>query len=169
MRSGNEKEERTQEPIIELDQSDYSEVIDGDILKKIAAHESDFSLEYFSKGAKAAYEMILNAFRDLDHDTLKSLLSNQVYQQFAQEMDRRTQKLQWILVSGPEVSIEQASIQGKEARIQVRFDSQEIQYFSDENISDSDADAKVEHKTNLWTFSKSLGASDQIWKLIKTQ
>ncbi len=60
-------------------------------LEKIATIDRQFSPSAFLEGAKTAYEMIVTAFAAGDKQTLKPLLSREVYEGFARAIDQRRQ------------------------------------------------------------------------------
>ena len=138
-------------------------------LQAILEKEPQFTVNYFLNGAKSAYEIILTAFKDEETETLKQLLSVEVFEQFSKAIQERTAKYHWILVSDPMVSIEKIEVDKQTASITTSFYSEEIHYLEDAkgNIISGDASLS-EQKSNIWTFQKKLG-KDSIWKLVSTE
>ncbi len=142
-------------------------------LRKILDRDASFGPESFISGAKLAYEMIVNGFADGDKKTLKSLLSKEVYEGFAQAIDDRESKGEKVRSSF--VGIEQADIldaelQKDETQISVRFQSQIISATLDENEKIVDGDLQdVVDVTDVWTFARSLKSRDPNWKLVATE
>src|ERR1019366_10653955 len=58
-------------------------------LDAIAAAAPDFDPKHFLTGARAAYEMIVNAYAEGDRRTLKNLLSREVYDGFEAAITER--------------------------------------------------------------------------------
>lgn len=58
-------------------------------LEKIAQADRQFSTKIFVDGAKIAYEMVVTAFAQGDRQSLKNLLSRDVYEGFARAIDER--------------------------------------------------------------------------------
>jgi predicted lipid-binding transport protein (Tim44 family) len=61
-------------------------------LDAIAAGAPDFDVKHFLTGARAAYEMIVNAFADGDRSVLKNLLSREVYDGFESAINEREKR-----------------------------------------------------------------------------
>ena len=81
----------------------------------IAAVDRNFEPKTFSAGAKAAYEMIVNAFNAGDRKTLKNLLSREVYDSFVQaigDREGRGETVQANFVSLDKADITAATLQG---------------------------------------------------------
>lgn len=142
-------------------------------LRKILERDASFEPQGFVSGAKLAYEMIVNGFADGDKKTLKSLLSKEVYEGFAEAIDDREAKGEKVRSSF--VGIEQADISGAElqkdeTQITVRFHSQIITATLDkeEKIVDGDLQDVVE-VIDVWTFARSLKSRDPNWKLVATE
>ena len=77
-------------------------------LDAIAATDPTFSGKGFVEGARKAYEMIVTAFAKGDRDTLHNLLSKDVFDSFAREIDgreKRGEKAEFALVSIDEAVI----------------------------------------------------------------
>ena len=95
-------------------------------IRAIIAAEQGFDVNRFVDGAQAAYRMILEAFWKGDEDTLRDLVSPDVGRAFSDAIAARQaagQVLDNRLVSIDKATITGASLQGKEARITVRFDA----------------------------------------------
>jgi predicted lipid-binding transport protein (Tim44 family) len=142
-------------------------------LKGILERDSSFSPGSFVSGAKLAYEMIVNAFADGDKKTLKSLLSREVYEGFADAIDVREkngEKIQSSFVGIEQAGITAADLQKDETQITVRFTSQIISATFDkkDKIIDGDLQEVVE-VTDVWTFARSLKSRDPNWKLVATE
>src|ERR1700686_3112453 len=66
-------------------------------LDAVAAAAPDFDAKHFLTGARAAYEMIVNAYAEGDRRTLKNLLSREVYEGFESaiaEREKRGEKVE---------------------------------------------------------------------------
>ena len=61
-------------------------------LDAIAAADGSFDAQHFVAGARAAYEMIVNAYAEGDRRTLKSLLSREVYDGFEAAIGEREKR-----------------------------------------------------------------------------
>ena len=61
-------------------------------LTKIKLADHRFEPSAFTDGARAAYEMIVDAFANGDHDALRPLLNDQVFENFVGAIDDREDK-----------------------------------------------------------------------------
>lgn len=138
----------------------------------IGLADRSFDKDQFVKGARAAYEMILTAFAANDRETLKPLLSDEVYAAFDSVMRRREQngeKATLTLVGFTDVKIIAAGLKGSTADITLAFAAQLISATSNAQGTVVDGDAKsVQDITDVWTFSRDVRARDPNWILVAT-
>lgn len=141
-------------------------------IRAIIAAEQGFDVNRFVDGAQAAYRMILEAFWKGDEDTLRDLVSPDVGRAFGDAIAARQaagQVLDNRLVSIDKATITGASLQGKDARITMRFDALIAAVTRDAEgnvIAGSTSDALETH--DVWTFARTLRSSDPNWKLSDT-
>src|SRR5690606_10017384 len=93
-------------------------------LREIAAADRRFELMTFVEGAKAAYEMVLEAFWRGDKEDLRQLCDDDVYESFAAAIDAREaagETLENRLVRIEETSVHSAVLEGRTARIAVQI------------------------------------------------
>lgn len=117
--------------------------------------------------------MILMAFADGDRKTLKSLLSNEVYEGFNAALDERDkagEKVKSTFVGIEKSEMTDASIEGSETTITMKLAAQLITatYNSAGEIVDGNADTVSEVK-DRWTFARDVRSRDPNWKLVATQ
>src|SRR5262249_12895694 len=131
-----------------------------------------FNERDFVGGAKAAFEMILGAFAQGDVKTLRSLLSDEVYSNFANEIERREQageKLESTIVRMRSAEITDAKLQGSEAMVTVKSVTDQVNVLRDakgEPLPEQSTDA---HEViDLWTFARDTRANDPNWLLVAT-
>ncbi len=141
-------------------------------LKSVIAADSSFDVAQFLDGAKSAYRMILEAFWKGDRDTLDWLTEADVRDAFMGAMDERDaagQVLDNRLVAIERAMIASASVEGKIARIAVRFDADIVAVTRDKDgnvVAGSLSDAVQTH--DVWTFARKLRSDDPNWKLVET-
>jgi predicted lipid-binding transport protein (Tim44 family) len=141
-------------------------------LKAVIAADSSFDVAQFIDGAKSAYKMILEAFWKGDEDTLAWLVEDDVRAGFAQAIaDRKAagHVLDNRLVAIERAMISEAVVEGKVARITVRFDADIAAVTRDSEgnvIGGSLSDAVETH--DIWTFARNLRSDDPNWKLVET-
>ena len=132
-----------------------------------------FTADEFLEGAKSAFEMILKAFSSHDKETLQYLLSNDVYEDFAAEIDRREQAGQThevTLVALDDVQIVNATLEKSIATVEVQFVSEQVNLIKDLKTKEllSGNPSKVVSIEDVWTFSKNIKSKDNVWKVIAT-
>jgi len=142
-------------------------------LDAIAAAAPDFDAKHFLTGARAAYEMIVNAFAEGDRRTLKNLLSREVYDGFEaaiSEREKRGETVESRFVSIDNAEITAAELRGRNAQLTVRFQSKLVSATRDQagNVIDGSAD-KVTDVTDVWTFARDVSSRDPNWKLVATE
>ena len=142
-------------------------------LDAIAAADPTFDAQHFIAGARAAYEMIVNAFAAGDRRALKGLLSREVYEGFEAAIREREAKGETVeskFVSLDNAEITGAELRGNTAQITVRFVSQLISVTRDRsgNAVEGSPD-KITEVTDVWTFARDLTSRDPNWKLVATE
>jgi predicted lipid-binding transport protein (Tim44 family) len=141
-------------------------------LRAIIAGEPGFDVARFLEGAKAAYQMTLEAFWKGDEAALADLAEADVRDAFADAIAARREAGETLdnrLVSIERATVVDASVSGRTARIVVRFDADIAAVTRDSDgqvIAGSLTDAVEAH--DLWTFSRALRSADPNWKLADT-
>jgi len=150
----------------------------GDVrrgLDEIRAADPRFDPVDFVAGARVAFEMILSAFAKGDSKALRPLLNDQVYENFAgsiEERNRNKQRLETTLVGILSADIADAEFNkaGDEARVSVKFASQQISVTKDQEGRIVDGDpSEVANITDIWTFQRSVKSRDPNWVLVATE
>ncbi len=146
----------------------------GSALRRMAKAEPGFSPSAFLDGAKRAYEMILMAYENGETRTLRPLLSDEVYESFAAAIERR--KADGLTVDARFVGVREAKIfsamfseDTAEADVEVRFVGELVSVVrnAEHVIVESDP-IEVRRQTDLWTFTRKMGASNPNWVLTAT-
>jgi len=142
-------------------------------LEAIRAADPDFDGVSFLAGAKIAFDMILTAFAAGDANALKPLLAPEVMQQFGSaitERQRRKETLKTTLVGIIGLELLDAEMKGPDARVKVKFTSQQVNVTQDSEgrIVDGHPN-EVATITDVWTFSRPVTARDPNWVLIGTE
>lgn len=141
-------------------------------LRAVVAANSSFDLAQFIDGAKSAYRMILEAFWKGDEETLHWLVEDEVRQGFAEAIAARKEAghaLDNRLIVIERATIADASVEGKLARVSVRFDADVASVTRDQEgnlVAGSMTDAVETHE--IWTFARHLRSDSPDWKLIET-
>ena len=125
-------------------------------MEAIAAVDAQFNPEDFTKGARKAYELIVNAYADGDRDALRTLVDDDVYEAYTQAITEREKagSEPMRLVRLRSARIVDASLDAsKMARVGVSFESE---------LSDGDA---LRSAKEIWTFKRSVKSQDPNWLL----
>jgi predicted lipid-binding transport protein (Tim44 family) len=142
-------------------------------LDAIAEADANFDAKHFLTGARAAYEMIVNAYAEGDRRTLKNLLGRDVYDGFENAIsarEKRSETVESRFVSIDNADITAAELRGRNAQVTVRFQSKLVSATRDKdgNVIDGNAE-RVTDITDVWTFARDLGSRDPNWKLVATE
>lgn len=142
-------------------------------LRAIHAADASFDPKSFVEGAKMAYEMVVMAYADGDRQTLKNLLSRDVYDGFVaaiDERENRNEKIESSFVGIDKVEIVSAEMKGSEAHITLRVISELISATRDSGgaVIDGDPETVAEVK-DVWTFARDMRSQDPNWKLVATE
>ena len=141
-------------------------------LRQVIGADAGFDVVQFVEGSKQAYRMILEAFWKGDRETLGWLCDERVRDEFIAAIDAREaagEVLDNRLVTIERATIAEASVEGRTARIAVRFDADIAAVTRDKDgtvIAGSLTDAVETH--DLWTFRRELKSDDPNWKLADT-
>ena len=141
-------------------------------IANILRADPHFDPDEFLTGARAAYEMIVTAYAAGDTDTLKPLLSDAVYQGFAQAIEARkraNQTVRTTFVAMKDASIASSAVTGSQGEVTVRFTAELINVTTDADgkVIEGDPSA-VKTVTDIWTFARDLRSRDPNWQLIRT-
>lgn len=141
-------------------------------LDQIAAAERSFSAVAFVEGAKKAYAMIVEAFAKGDRETLRNLLSPEVFESFAAEIAAREQRGETAEahVSIETATVEEAKVELRKAQITLRFvvKLQSVRRDSAGAVIEGDPARPLEI-VDLWTFARDIASRDPNWKLVSTE
>ncbi len=142
-------------------------------LDAIVAADPNFDAQHFLTGARAAYEMIVNAYAEGDRRSLKNLLAREVYDGFETaigEREKRGETVESRFVSIDNADITGAELRGRNAQVTVRFQSKLVSVTRDKdgNVIDGNAE-RVTDITDIWTFTRDVSSRDPNWKLLATE
>ncbi len=134
--------------------------------------DPSFDPRVFLGGAKAAFEVILNSFAAGDTSTLRPLLADDVYERFAAAIRERHaagQVLETTLVGVKNAAIVEAAMNGRDAVVSVKLETEQINVTRDAEGRTVDGDAtQVATITDIWTFSRNTRTRDPNWLLVAT-
>ena len=141
-------------------------------VQDIAAADRRFDITGFLDGAKGAYAMILEAFWQGDRETLKELCDDDVYAGFDAAIAAREEAGETLdnrLIRIEETMIHSADLDGRQARIAVRFvaDIAAVTRDAEGNMVAGSLDDAIESR-DVWTFTRMVDAHDPNWLLDET-
>ncbi|WP_337267750.1 Tim44/TimA family putative adaptor protein [Oryzifoliimicrobium ureilyticus] len=145
----------------------------NEALRNLVRSDPSFTPKEFLDGARMAYEMIVMAFATGDRQTLKNLLSKEVYEGFdaaISEREHRGQTVKSTFIGIDKAEILQAEVKGPEAQLTLRIISQLISatYDKDNKLVEGDAE-NVAEVNDIWTFARDTRSRDPNWKLVATE
>lgn len=145
----------------------------ADGLAEIRRADPDFDLEAFLDGARTAFDMVVKAFATVDTGRLRELLDDEVYANFEDAIQRRqaaAETLETELVGIKSAEAVAAGMDGRTARVTVRFVSEQVNVTRDAGGAAIDGDpSQVSGVTDLWTFARNTRSRDPNWKLVETR
>lgn len=141
-------------------------------LDAIRRADRSFDVEHFVAGARAAYQMILEAFWRGDEAELAELVSDDVLENFRHALAERRAAgltLENRLLEVDQVRIVDARMNGSMAEVTVQFDAEIVAVTRDATgaIVDGNPDASVETH-DVWTFSRHVASPDPVWLVVGT-
>ncbi len=142
-------------------------------ITKIKVFDPEFDIDDFLAGAKAAFELIVSAFAAGDSETLRPLLSGDVYGNFAgaiEERARADEQMETTVVGFKGAEVIEADLEGRDAVVTVKFVSEQINVTRDRDGTVTGGDPeRIVTVTDIWTFQRSTRSSDPNWSLVATR
>lgn len=142
-------------------------------ITQIRLADRSFDPEGFLQGARAAFEMVVLAFAGGDKETLRGLLADEVYHDFARAIDQRAaegQVLETTLVNVLEPELLEAELQGRTALVTVKLVSEQVNVTRDDEGRIVEGDpSDVVRMTDIWTFARNTRSRDPNWALVATR
>lgn len=143
------------------------------VLAAIRKADANFDDQGFLAGARAAFEMVVQAFAAGDSKTLRNLLNDEVYDNFASEIARRVahkEVLETTLIGINKAEILDARLESRIAFVTVKFVSEQVNVTRDSAGETIDGDPNhVANVTDIWTFARNVRARDPNWTLVETR
>lgn len=156
------------DPVANLDPNDP--LASG--ITQIRIADSSFHPVEFANGARAAFEMIVQAFAEGDTKTLENLLAEDVFENFNEAIVARreaNEKLETTIIGISSADVVEAAMDGRNAMVTVKFVSEQVNVTHDAEGRVVDGDPnQVTEITDIWTFSRDTKSSDPNWKLVET-
>lgn len=145
----------------------------GASITQIKLADPSFTRKGFLDGSRSAFEMIITAFALGDMKTLRSLLSEEVYDNFAEAIrvrERASQTKETTLVGIDSTDILEASLDDGIASVTVKYVSDQVNATRNEDGEVVEGDPNgIEKVTDIWTFARDTKTSDPNWSLVATR
>ncbi len=174
----NKKDEKVIDGSFEEVKDDSDELIDkygiliATKIKDIRKYDATFSDTSFLDGARKAFDIILKAFSKGDTNTLKPLLSKDLFKGFENEiLKRKTSGTfeETTLLSIAEAKIKDITLYNKLAKISVEIESEQINLIKDQNGKILEGSpSQVDKVTEIWSFARNLSSNNPNWELVET-
>jgi predicted lipid-binding transport protein (Tim44 family) len=140
--------------------------------KKINENFDDKAQEEFLKGAKIAYETVITDFSDNDNKitTSRSLLNNEIYNQFNQALKERSSRGHFAEITF--IGVNSAKIKehkkiGKILNVTVDFIAEVITCIRDKDKKIVSGDPeKIKKIYDTWVFSRDTTSTNPNWQLV---
>lgn len=159
---------------VDTNSSNGKNPIDTAISSKILEVKNkypDFVAEVFIKQAELIFDEVFNAFASSQHQTLKSKLSERLYEQFASQIKRREDNnlRQEISISHKSTTIENIKIGTTALEITVKFVVEQVSAMVDINGVSYDNPSKLSRKVqHTWVFVSLFTETSPKWLVTKT-
>lgn len=139
----------------------------------IRSHDKEFDPAEMVGGATMAFEMILEAYAHGEVETLRPLLNDEVFANFAHAIGKREKAgevLEETLVAIKNTEIVEAWMTDQMATITVKFVSDQVHVTRDKegNVIEGDPNNIVE-VTDFWSFGRDIRTRDPNWTLVATR
>ena len=140
---------------------------------QIRLSDPRFDLDEFKGGARSAFEMVVHAFATADSGTLRSLLSEEVAENFQNAIKERLEAgetLETTVIGIKSAEVIEAEMRGRDAVVTLKFVSEQVNVTRDTEGRVIEGDPnQVTDITDIWTFARNSRARDPNWKLIETR
>ena len=131
--------------------------------KQIINLDKNFSFSVFLDGAKSAFNLIVNAYKNKKIQNVKELLSSEVYDNFKKSISKindKEKKVNTFQIVSLNASIINIEVIEKLVKIKVEFSSLQ------ETILENDNNNSKEVK-DIWVFERNMNSQSLMWKLIE--
>ena len=138
----------------------------------VRSHYPSFNDLEFVKGAKSAYEMIVEAYAKGNLAPVRDYIDPAVEKTFQIAIDGRDhagQKMEVTFVGIEKADVLSAAEKGKHVEVTIAFQSDQIRLVRDANGDVIDGDPnRIDLVRDIWTFSRPIDSRDPNWTLTAT-
>lgn len=159
-------------PKLDLALDKLEDVTISATIAKMKDRDPSFTLDEFIQGARAAFDMVLEAYSEHDRETLRMLLSKEVYESFESDLarqDRAHERTKTTLVSLMRAEVTGASMNKSVASITMQFESEQIQVTRDKDDKVVGGDVSdIQKIADEWVFERDLKSRNPNWSIVAT-
>lgn len=145
----------------------------ADGIAQIRDADGAFDPQNFLDGARAAFEMVVQAFADGDAKSLRALLNDEVFDNFAEAIKQREQAgetLETTLIGIKSADLLEARMEGRTAFVTVKIITEQVNLTRDKDGKVVEGDPnRITDVTDIWTFARNTRARDPNWTLVETR
>jgi predicted lipid-binding transport protein (Tim44 family) len=138
-------------------------------IQKAKDLDASFTVDSFLKGAGAAFEMVMQAYNEGDRETLKMLLSKEIYQSFDEELKKAKEENRFphdTLVAMKSAEITGAQLKSSVLSMRVAFLSEQIHVVRDKDGKIIEGDASlIEEVADEWEFERNMKSRNPNWTI----
>ena len=142
-------------------------------LRKIHKLDNNFESESFLNGSKKAFEFIIKNYSEENLESIKSLLSKNIFNDFDTQIKKRiknSQNQDIVIIGIKDAEIVSADLRSSNATISVKFSSEQVHVLKDPKGKVIEGDSNQILTINEdWTFSKNMKNKDPNWALEKIE
>jgi predicted lipid-binding transport protein (Tim44 family) len=131
--------------------------------KQVIDLDKDFSFTVFLDGAKSAFTLIVNAYKNKKIQDVKELLDSNVYDNFKESINKivdKEEEIKTFQILSLQASIANIEVIEKLVKIKVEFISLQ------EKTLENDTKTSKEIK-DIWVFEREMDSESLIWKLVE--
>lgn len=139
-------------------------------LRAMAKIDPAFDDKAFLKGARVAFEMIVQSFAAGERAALKNLVSARLFAAFESAIAAREaagEKMEMKILNLREADITQGRLDNTRATLTVQFISDQQKITTDK--SGNSHDEGLKQITDIWSFQRDLASADPNWMLVETR
>ena len=116
----------------------------------------------------AAYELIVAAYGSGDRETLRKLVSSEIYDTFSDAIEARQERTRTIFSRIDLPKILDGHLDDDRMEISIRFAAEYFELPCDCSGQSVIAKPEKRHSVDIWTFARILSPKDE-WRLIATE
>ena len=142
-------------------------------INKLIELDPHFNYKEFLKGAKIAFERIVQNYSSGDVKKIKNILSPEIFKSFSNAAELRKKKkqvLEHTLISFKTAEIKDILFNTSIVSIVVKYVTEQVNTVKNAKGETIDGNSDyVENHNDLWTFSRNIKSSNPNWTLIVTE